>query len=109
MADLSDIEEAFDELLEAKADNTPGGAEYVVIAGRKHEFLSPEAPTEEIIVGGGDTEGEILHVKCRRREFARLPRKGTKAKIRGRTLDIISAIERNKATVEFAIGSLLAE
>lgn len=104
---LSDLEECFEDLLEVKAECSPGGKEFIFISGKKHEAIVEEISSSEIIISGGLTEGEQFRVKCRRREFTSIPEKGDTAKVRGLELEIVGpAVDRNGVELELSIGSL---
>lgn len=105
----SDLEDAFEDLLEAKADCSPGGKEFIFINGKKHEAIVGELGTSEIAIAGGLAESEQFRVKVRRREFSSIPEKGDSAKVRGRELEVVgTAIDRNGVELELSLGSLLS-
>jgi hypothetical protein len=106
----SDLDDAFVELLDAN-DEACGTPQFVTINGKKYRAIIDEIGAAEILVAGGNTEGEAFRAKTRKADFAKEPLKG--ATIRqftdGKKLEILSIIQRNGVEYEITAGDPMAE
>lgn len=98
---------ARDELL-AVNDETIGTPQTAKIAGKTVRCIIGEMTTDELIVAGGDTEAGGFRIECIPKEsLVPEPEKGDEVIAKGKTLELLSIVERNDSTYEIACGSLL--
>lgn len=99
--------EARDELL-AVADEEIDEPQTAKIAGKTVRCIIGEMTTDEIIVAGGDTEAGGFRLEAIPKEsLVPEPEKGDEVIAKGKTLELLSIVERNNSTYEVTAGSLL--
>lgn len=99
--------EARDELL-AVNDETIGTPQTAKINGKPVRCIIGEMTTDEILVAGGDTEAGGFKLEAIPKEsLSPEPEKGDEVIAKGKTLDLLTIVERNNSTYEVTAGSLL--
>lgn len=98
---------ARDELLDCM-DEEIGEPRTAKVAGKPVRCIISEMTTDEILIAGGDTDAGGFRLEAIPKEsLSPEPEKGDEVIARGKTLELLTIIERNDATFEITTGSLL--
>lgn len=78
------------------------------VGGKEVRCIISEMTTDEILIAGGDTEGGGFRLENIPKEsLVPAPEKGDEVEAKGKTLDLLTIVERNDATYEIVAGSLV--
>lgn len=94
--------------LQAAIDFEIGAPQTAKVDGKTVPCIICEMTTDEILIAGGDTNSAGFRLE--NIPIASLvpePKKGVSVEARGKTLKLLTIIERNAATYEITAGSLV--
>lgn len=94
--------------LQGVIDEEIGTPQTAKVAGKTVQCIIGEMTTDEILVAGGDTEaGGFRLENIPVESLDPRPEKGDEVIARGVTLELLTIVERNFATLEITAGSLV--
>ena len=105
---MNSMAEAFAEAAAAKREEC---GEDVVILNGNHiaDALVDEITTDEVVMAGGNGDEGGCRVQILISAVAQQPAKDQTITVNGREWDVLSVIERNRATYEIICGSIVTE
>lgn len=105
---MNELEEAFAELQEAKAEAT-GKREIIILNGRSVEALVSEITQDEENISGGIAQAGGFHCQVACSKFAQDPKKGQRITVRGKKFSVLSFVNTNGVTYDITAGDLAKE
>lgn len=105
---MSDLSDAFDELLDANDDAT-GIPQFAIVNGKKVRAIIEEMTNDEIMIAGGVAESGGFRVMVRKADFAWRPQQGDSIEARGQDLEVMSITNRNDVSFEIQAGAMVAD
>lgn len=97
---MSELDDAFTELKDAKAEAIGNKREYVILNGRKVEALVSEITSDEAFVSGGIAQEGGFHCQIAAKDLANQPAKFTPIQVRGTKLQVLSCNSINGVTYD---------
>lgn len=105
----NEMAEAFSELAAANRE-VLGEPDIVLLRGRHvPDAIAEEITTDEVVMAGGNGDTGGGRVMIPMIAVADQPQRRDDIMVNGRTWDVLSVIERNRATYELTYGEIVVE